>query len=69
MNLLVDTHAFLWFIASDPRLSTRAQSLIQDPGNRRLFSMAGLWEIAIKVSRANSRWRNLSNRSYPASFN
>ena len=50
MNLLLDTHAFLWFIASDPRLSTRAQSLIQDPGNRRLFSMAGLWEIAIKVS-------------------
>ncbi|MGD0412352.1 MAG: type II toxin-antitoxin system VapC family toxin [Verrucomicrobiota bacterium] len=50
MNLLLDTHAFLWFIANDPRLSSRAQSLIQDPGNRRLFSMASLWEIAIKVS-------------------
>ena len=50
MNLLLDTHAFLWFIANDPRLSSHAQSLIQDPGNRRLLSMAGLWEIAIKVS-------------------
>ena len=50
MNLLLDTHAFLWFIANDSRLSSQAQSLIQDPGNRRLFSMAGLWEIAIKVS-------------------
>ena len=50
MNLLLDAHAFLWFIANDPRLSSPAQSLIQDSGNRRLFSMASLWEIAIKVS-------------------
>jgi PIN domain nuclease of toxin-antitoxin system len=50
MNLLLDTHAFLWFITNDPRLNSHAQSLIQDAGNRRLLSMAGLWEIAIKVS-------------------
>ena len=50
MNLLLDTHAFLWFIASDPRLSSQAQSLIQTPTNRRLLSMASLWEMAIKVS-------------------
>ena len=36
MNLLLNTHAFLWFIASDPRLSNQAQSLIQTPTNRRL---------------------------------
>ena len=50
MNLLLDTHAFLWFIASDPRLSSQAQSLIQAPANRRWLSMASLWEMAIKVS-------------------
>jgi PIN domain nuclease of toxin-antitoxin system len=50
MNLLLDTHAFLWFIASAPRLSSPAQSLIQAPANHRWLSMAGLWEIAIKVS-------------------
>ena len=50
MNLLLDTHAFLWFIASDPRLSNQAQSLIQTPANRRFLSMASLWEMAIKVS-------------------
>jgi len=50
MNLLLDTHAFLWFIASDPRLSNQAQSLIQTPTNRRLLSLASLWEMAIKVS-------------------
>lgn len=50
MNLLLDTHAFLWFVANDPRLSSQAQSLIQVPANRRLLSMASLWEMAIKVS-------------------
>ena len=50
MNLLLDTHAFLWFVANDPRLSSQAQSLIQVPDNRRLLSMASLWEMAIKVS-------------------
>jgi PIN domain nuclease of toxin-antitoxin system len=50
MNLLLDTHAFLWFIASDARLSRQAQELIETPANRRLLSMASLWEMAIKVS-------------------
>ena len=30
MNLLLDTHAFLWFVANDPRLSRQAQSLIPE---------------------------------------
>jgi PIN domain nuclease of toxin-antitoxin system len=55
MNLLLDTHAFLWFIANDRRLSSQAQSLIQEAGNRRFLSMASLWEIAIKVSLGESR--------------
>lgn len=50
MNVLLDTHAFLWFITNEPRLSSQAQSLIQAPANRRLLSMASLWEMAIKVS-------------------
>ena len=50
MNLLLDTHAFLWFIANDPRLSRQAHSLIQAPANRRWLSIASLWEMAIKVS-------------------
>ena len=50
MNLLLDMHAFLWFIANDPRLSNQAQSLIQTPTNRRLLSIASLWEMAIKLS-------------------
>jgi PIN domain nuclease of toxin-antitoxin system len=48
--LLLDTHALLWFLAGDPRLSARARAVIEDRRNQRLFSIAGAWEIAIKVS-------------------
>lgn len=49
MNLLLDTHALLWFLADDPGLSATAKALIQDPANRILVSVASCWEIAIKV--------------------
>lgn len=50
MNLLLDTHAALWFLAGDPRLSGTARQAIEDLANTRLFSIASAWEIAIKVS-------------------
>jgi PIN domain nuclease of toxin-antitoxin system len=50
VKLLLDTHSFLWFIDGNPRLSTTARELIEDPANERLVSTASLWEIAIKVS-------------------
>jgi PIN domain nuclease of toxin-antitoxin system len=48
-NLLLDTHAMLWFIWDDRQLSARAKSLIEDTDNRKLVSIANCWEIAIKV--------------------
>lgn len=50
MNLLLDTHAFLWFIAGDTNLSKSARAAIEDLDNNRYLSMASLWEIAIKIS-------------------
>ncbi len=49
MNLLLDTHVFLWFCQNDPALSTTAKTLIEDPLNRKLLSVASCWEIAIKA--------------------
>ena len=49
MNLLLDTHAFLWFLDNDPKLSGTAKGLIEDPTNRKYVSVASCWEIAIKV--------------------
>lgn len=50
MRLLLDTHAFLWFILDDPRLSAKADALIADPNNHIEISPASYWEIAIKIS-------------------
>ena len=50
MNILLDTHAFLWFVWDDEHLSQTAKDAITDPNNRKLVSAAGVWEIAIKVS-------------------
>ena len=46
--LLLDTHAFLWFVTDDPRLTDNAASLIADVGITKHISLASLWEIAIK---------------------
>jgi PIN domain nuclease of toxin-antitoxin system len=50
MTLILDTHACLWFLGGDTRLSAAARSAIEGSGNTRQFSIASLWEIAIKVS-------------------
>ena len=49
MRLLLDTHAFLWFITGDPKLSTAAERAIRDGGNELWLSLASVWGIAIKV--------------------
>ncbi len=49
MNLLLDSHTFLWFVWDDAQLSPTAKALIQDVANRKLVSVASCWEIAIKV--------------------
>lgn len=49
MRLLLDTHAFLWFILNDPLLSTNARNLIAEPSNEVAISPASYWEIAIKI--------------------
>ena len=49
MRLLLDTHAFLWFILDDPQLSPAAKAIIEDPANDVAISPANYWEIAIKI--------------------
>jgi PIN domain nuclease of toxin-antitoxin system len=50
MNILLDTHTFLWFVADDQRLSNKARALIEAEENQPFLSIASLWEMAIKVS-------------------
>jgi PIN domain nuclease of toxin-antitoxin system len=50
MELLLDTHAFLWWVNDARELSRPARSAIADPRNECLLSLASCWEMAIKTS-------------------
>ena len=49
VRALLDTHAFLWWMADSERLSEAARSTIADETNDILVSAASAWEIATKV--------------------
>ena len=63
MRALLDTHAFLWWIAGDERLSARVSQAIADGHNEIFVSAASIWEIAIKA-----RLGRLSIPGYPGKF-
>jgi len=48
VRLLLDSHAFLWWLADAPELSEPARAAMADPANLVLVSAATIWEIGIK---------------------
>lgn len=48
MNLLLDTHALLWWLGDSPRLGRKARGQMSDPHARVFISAATAWEIAHK---------------------
>ena len=49
MCYLLDTHAILWYLYGDSRLSETARKIIES--NNCYFSYASFWEISIKQSK------------------
>ncbi|MCY7321049.1 MAG: type II toxin-antitoxin system VapC family toxin [Phormidesmis sp. CAN_BIN36] len=48
MNVLLDTHAFLWWVIDDSQPSNTTKAMIADPANTVYFSVVSAWEIIIK---------------------
>ena len=48
MRVLLDTHAFLWWVEDSPYLSASARWVIADETNEVIVSAASAWEIATK---------------------
>lgn len=48
MNLLLDTHVFIWMDSDAERLSDTASALLQDEDNHLYLSLASVWEMQIK---------------------
>jgi PIN domain nuclease of toxin-antitoxin system len=49
MNLLLDTHIFIWLSTNPQQLSSAWRQILQDPTNSMMLSVVSLWEIQIKV--------------------
>jgi PIN domain nuclease of toxin-antitoxin system len=65
MRVLLDTHAFLWWVEDARALSKRARTAIADPANECLFSLASCWEMAIKLSLGKLRLLGAIERFIP----
>ena len=49
MNILLDTHTFLWYLQDSKELSSKAAEILEDSSNTLWLSIASLWEISIKL--------------------
>lgn len=49
MNLLLDTHTFLWWAHDPARLSRTAYAALYDLQHTLYLSVASIWEIQIKI--------------------
>ena len=65
MRVLLDTHAFLWWIEDATTLSKKARSAIGDPDNECMLSLASCWEMAIKLSLGKLRIPGAIERFIP----
>lgn len=48
--MLLDTHVWLWMLASPGRIRAAARDLVEDANTTLLLSAASTWEIAIKYA-------------------
>jgi PIN domain nuclease of toxin-antitoxin system len=51
LSLLLDTHALIWWLNEEPKLSRAAQVAIADIRTVVFVSAASVWEVSIKQSR------------------
>ena len=57
MKVLLDTHVLLWAAGEPERLPEQARQLLEAPENELVFSVASLWEVAIKSALGRADFR------------
>jgi len=55
MRFIVDTQVWLWWYAQPEKIGSKAQTLMESPGNEIFLSVASVWEIGIKYSTGKLR--------------
>lgn len=49
MNLLSDTHVFIWSFSNTKKLSPTVTNAFRNPSNRIFISVTTIWEMQIKI--------------------
>jgi PIN domain nuclease of toxin-antitoxin system len=49
MKVLLDTHAFIWFVEDNAQLPLKSKQIIEKQDNEVFLSIASVWEMAIKI--------------------
>ncbi len=68
MNIIVDTHAAIWFISNNKRLPQFSKKTIEDPQNDCFISIASLWEMGIKHSLGKLKLKAELNKIFELFF-
>ncbi len=58
MNVLLDTHTFIWYIEGNAKLTQKARDVIEISGDKIYLSIISLWEIAIKTGKKQLTLQN-----------
>jgi len=66
VNLLLDTHVFLWWDHRSLTLNANAHAAIEDARNNVFISAASVWEIAIKRRRGKLTFHGSATAAIPA---
>ena len=65
MDILLDTHVFLWFVSGDERLPSAMKDRIRDPENDVYLSVVSLWETIVKYRLGKLPLPNAPDRYLP----
>jgi len=49
MNLLIDTHIFIWLQIELQKLSAERIQMLEDKSNTLFLSLASIWELQLKI--------------------
>lgn len=69
MNLLLDTHALIWWMEDNPRLGRRTRDSMTKPGSTVWISAASVWELSIKYALKRLKLRCKPERDIPTLLN
>ncbi|MBA4393010.1 MAG: PIN domain nuclease [Desulfobacca sp.] len=65
MNVLIDTHTFLWSVFDPDRLGKKARTVLKDPNNSIWISVVSFWEISIKYAAGKIELINVLPEAFP----